>query len=94
MNNDLVELKSGMLIHPDDLKRYVEMRNAVTKRTDRSIALIHLLGLLKHCDEPTIEVDPKALAIVADLVDADLCSIQELLDDWIYVVEAEDVIEM
>lgn len=87
--DEIVELKNGMLIHPDDLERYVEMRRAVTKRVDRAVALMHLLGLLENCSTPTIEVDPQAMAIVAGLVDADVCSIQELLDGWIYVGDAE-----
>ncbi|MDF7826985.1 hypothetical protein P4B35_23375 [Pontiellaceae bacterium B12227] len=86
---EIVELRNGMMIHPDDLQRYVEMRKQLSKRADRSIALMHLLGLLQYCDEPAIEVDPQALAVVADLVDADVTSIQELLDDWLYIVDAE-----
>ncbi|MDF7826968.1 hypothetical protein P4B35_23290 [Pontiellaceae bacterium B12227] len=50
---------------------------------------MQLLGLLEHCSTPTIEVDPQALAVVADLVDADVTTIQELLDDWLYVGDAD-----
>ncbi len=74
------------------LEKYVEMRRAVTKRVDRIVAVMHLLGLLEHCSNPAIGVDPSALAVVADLVDADATTIQELLDGFVYVVEAEEVL--
>jgi hypothetical protein len=90
--SDQVELKSGMRIDPDGLRRYVETRVAVTKRVDRVVAVMHLLGLLKYCACDAVEVSPMALAVVADLVDADVTSIQELLDDWLYQGEAEKVL--
>ena len=45
-----------------------------------------------YCPDDSIEVCPSALAVVADLVDADVTSIQELLDGFIYIVEAEEVL--
>ena len=74
------------------LEKYVEMRREITRRIDRVVALAHLLNLLRHCGDDEIEVSPMALAVVADLVDADVTSIQESLDDFIYVVEAEEVL--
>ena len=74
------------------LKSYVEMRQEVTKRVDRTVALVHLLSLLQHCGDDEIEVSPMALAVVADLVDADVVSINEILDNFIYQVEAEEVL--
>jgi hypothetical protein len=87
--DEIVELGNGMLMHPADLERYVEVRNTVTKHVDRIIALAHLLGLLKHCPDDTIEVRPSALAVVADLVDADACGIQESLDEFLFPGDAE-----
>jgi hypothetical protein len=74
------------------LESYVETRGAVTKRVDRTVSLMHLLGLLRHCGDDAVEVSPVALAVVADLVDADVTSMQELLDGWLYVGEAEAVL--
>ena len=33
-----------------------------------------------------------ALAVVGDLVDSDVTSIQEMLDEFIYVLDAEEVL--
>ena len=74
------------------LRKYVEMRREITKRIDRTVALVHLLSLLQHCGDDEIEVSPMALAVVADLVESEVCRIQEILDDFIYVVEAEEVL--
>ena len=79
-------------IDPEVLQRYLEARREITKRADRIVAVSHLLGLLRHCDG-TVEVDPSALAVVADLVDSDICAIQERLDEFIYVVDAEEALE-
>ena len=38
-------------------------------------------------------MSPHALAELADQIDSDVCAIQELLDDFIYVTEAEGVVE-
>jgi hypothetical protein len=75
------------------LGQYVEMRKDVTKRVDRVVALMHLLELLKYCPDDTVEVCPMALSVVADLVDSDVTSIQEMLDGFIYIVEAEEAID-
>ena len=73
------------------LEKYVQIRKTIAKRADRIVALAHLLGLLRHCDGE-IEVDPSSLAMVGDLIDSDICSILEMLDDFIYIVEAEEVL--
>ncbi len=73
------------------LEQYVETRKGIAKRADRIVALSHMLSLLKHCDSE-IEVDPSSLALVGDLVDSDICSILEMLDGFIYVVDAEAVL--
>lgn len=74
------------------LERYVEVRNTVTKRVDRIVAVAHLLSLLRHCGENSIEVSPMALAVVADLVDQDACSIQETLDEFLFQGDAEEAL--
>ena len=75
------------------LSEYVEARKAIARRADRTVALVHLLGLLKHCPEDTIEVCPSALAVVADMIDSDICGIQEILDGFIFQGDAEAVLE-
>ena len=39
----------------ETLKRYLEARKAIAKKADRIIAVVHLLGLLKHCGDDTVE---------------------------------------
>ena len=75
------------------LAKYLEARQAVTKHADRIVAVTHLLGLLRNCPDDTIEVSPMALAVVADLVDSDICGIQEQLDEFIFQGDAEAILE-
>ena len=75
-------------IDKEVLQKYVSMRKEVTKRVDRVVAVAHLLGLLKGCDG-TVEVDSSALAVVGEMIGGEVCQIQELLDDFIYLVEVE-----
>ena len=90
--DEIVELGNGVLMHPADLERYLEARNAVTKHVDRIVAVAHLLSLLRDRSDDTIEVSPTALAVVADLVDQDACSIQESLDDFLFQGDAESAL--
>ena len=80
-------------IDKEVLRKYVEMRGEITKRVDRIVGVMHLLNLLRHCGDDEIEVSPMALAVVADLVDGDVVSIQEMLDGFIYLVDAEGVLD-
>ena len=74
------------------LERYLETRNAVTKRVDRIVAVAHLLGLLRHCPDDSIEVSPSALSVVAYLVDQDICGIQEVWDDFLFPGDVESAL--
>jgi len=76
-------------IAPEMLRKYLETRKAIAKRADRIGNLTYLLSLLEHCDQDTIPVDPKVLASFADEINSDICSIQELLDEFIYILDAE-----
>jgi len=80
-------------IDQEVLERYVRARKAIGKHADRVTALVHLLGLLRYCPEDSIQVNPMALAVVADLVDSDICSIQEQLDEFIFQGDAEEAME-
>ena len=72
------------------LKRYLEARKAIAKKADRIVAVSHLLYLLKHCGDDTVEVSANALGTVGDMLDADICGIQEILDGFVYVLDAEE----
>ena len=74
------------------LERYLEARAHVTQRVDRVVAVAGLLMLLKQCGDDAVEVSPSALAGLGDLIDSDVCAIQELLDGFIYAVDAEEAL--
>ena len=80
-------------IDKEVLKRYLETRKAIAKHADRIVAVSHLLGLLRYCGDDAVEVSPSALAVVADLVDSDICGIQEQLDEFIFQSDAEAVLD-
>jgi hypothetical protein len=75
------------------LRRYLDTRKVIAMRADRIIGVAHLLSLLKHCGDDTIPVSPTALANCADLIDSEICSILEYLDDFIFPTEAEAIVE-
>lgn len=75
------------------LRRYLQTRKTIAKRADRISALAHLLGLLRHCGDDTVPVNPHALAVTAQMIDTDMNDIVESLDDFIFLTEAEEAIE-
>ena len=74
----------------ETLKCYLATRKTVGKLVDRIGALSHLLGLLKHCGDDTVEVSANALGTLGDMLDADVCAIQEELDEFLHVLDAEE----
>ncbi len=75
------------------LRRYLDTRKVIGKKADRIIGVAHLLSLLKHCGDDTVPVSPSALADCADLIDSEICSILEYLDDFIFPTDAEAIVE-
>jgi hypothetical protein len=76
-------------IDPELLRKYVKMREAVRLRGSQIENLTYLLSLLDHCDKDTIPVSPKVLASFADEINSDITFIQEELDEFIYIMDAE-----
>ena len=87
MDQAFLCLNSAESLDHETLQRYLETRKAITERF-----VAHLLGLLKQCGEDSIPVSPSAIAKVADMIDSDICGIQETLDEFIYVLDAEAVL--
>lgn len=75
------------------LRRYLETRKDIAKRADRISAIAHLMGLLRHCGDDTVPVSPTALANCANLIDSEICSILEYLDDFIFPTDAEATLD-
>jgi hypothetical protein len=80
-------------INANQLRRYLETRKDIAKRTDRIGAIAHLLGLLRHCGDDTVPVSPHALAVTAQMIDSDTCGIVESLDEFIFLTDAEETVE-
>lgn len=74
------------------LRRYVHMRKGISEKAADIHNLSHLLSLLEHCEADSILVDPKVLASFADQINSDICAIQEQLDDFIFIVNAEQAL--
>jgi hypothetical protein len=75
------------------LRRYLDTRKTIAKKADRIVAVAHLLNLMKNCPDDTVPVSPSALANCAGLIESELCSILEYLDDFIFPTDAEEAIE-
>jgi hypothetical protein len=75
------------------LRRYLETRKTIARKADRIVAVTHLLSLMKHCGDDTVPVSPTALANCADLIDSEMCSILEYLDDFIFPTDAEAALD-
>jgi hypothetical protein len=71
------------------LQRYLETRKAIAGHASQIENLTYILALLDHCDQDTIPVSPKVLASFADQINSDICSITEQLDEFIYILDAE-----
>ena len=77
----------------DPLDAYLDTRKVIGKKADRIVAVTHVLSLMKHCGDDTVPVSPAALANCADLIDSELCSILEYLDDFIFPTDAEAAVD-
>ena len=77
----------------DVLEEYLSTRSEITKHADRIVAVAHLLSLLRHCGDDSIPINPMALAVIGDLVDSDICGIQESLDGFLFPSDAESALQ-
>ena len=75
------------------LEEYLSTRSEITKHVDRVSAVAHLLGLLRRCGDDSIPISPMALAVIGDLVDSDICGIQESLDGFLFPSDAESALQ-
>lgn len=80
-------------ISEDMLRRYVKMREKVSVEANAIQSLSNLLGLFQQFGDDTIEVDPFSLGYSQSLIERSILNILEFLDDFIYIIEAQNVIE-
>jgi len=54
--------------------------------------LANLLALFQQCGDDKIQIDPVALGHVHSLIESSILNIWETLDNFIYIVEARQVL--
>lgn len=77
----------------DMLRSYVAMRQKVDSEAKTIQSLASLLALLQQCGDDRIQIDPVALGYVQSLIEKSILNIWEMLDDFIYIVEARQMLE-
>jgi len=86
--------KSSTAGHSSELlHRYVEMRRKLDVEADSILSITSMLALLKTCGDDTIKVDPVALGKVNQIILDNILNIWEILNDYIYIVDAKSELE-
>ena len=80
-------------INEDMLLRYVEMRHKLDAEANSIFGMTSMLGLLTTCGDDVIEVDPVALGKINQMLNKNILNIWEILDDFIYLVQAKSELE-
>ena len=75
------------------LRSYVDMRQRVDNEAKTIQSLASLLALLQHCGDDGIQIDPVALGYSQSLIEKSILNIWEMLDDFIYIIEARQMLE-
>lgn len=75
------------------LFRYVEMRRGIDAEAKTIHSLASLLALLQRSGDDRIEVDPVALGHINEQICTGILNIWEMLDDFIYIVQARSDLE-
>lgn len=80
-------------ISPEVLYRYVEMRHKVDVQANSIYSLTSVLALLETCGNDRIDVDPVALGKINQMLNTNILNIWEILDDFIYLVQAQSELD-
>ena len=75
------------------LTRYVETRDKIDKEANSIYAVTSLIALLESCGDDTLNIDPVALGKIHQTLNTNILNIWEILDDFIYIVQARMLIE-
>ena len=75
------------------LQRYVEMRDKFDQQANSIFAITSLLEIFETCGDDKIEVDPVALGKIYHMLNKNILNIWEILDDFIYIVQAKSELE-
>jgi len=90
MNSEINEIKG---ISKELLSRYVEMRHRIDTEANSIYAVTSLIALLESCGDDTLSIDPIALGKIHQILNKNILNIWEILDDFIYIVQARMLIE-
>jgi len=71
------------------LHRYIEMRRKLDVEADTILSITSMLVLLETCGDDTLKVDPVALGKVNQIINDNILNIWEILNDFIYIVDAK-----
>ena len=78
---------------PELLRYYVEMRRRVDIEANTIFSITSMLALLETSGDDTINVDPIAIGKINQTLNKNILNIWEILDDFIYIVQARTLIE-
>ena len=76
-------------ISPELLRRYVEMRHKLDLEANTIQSITSMLALLETCGDDSLNVDPVALGKFNQIINRNILNIREILDDFIYIVQAK-----
>ncbi len=90
MNIEITKIEgiSTKLLH-----RYVETRLRIDAEANSIFGISSMLALLETCGDDKIEVDPVALGKINQMLNKNILNIWEILDDFIYIVQAKSELE-
>jgi len=75
------------------LSRYIDMRRSINAETKIVLSFTSMLALLQQCGDDKLDVDPLVLGHVNEMNNICVMKINESLDDFIYIVQAEQKLE-
>ena len=90
MNTETAKIK-GM--STELLQCYVEMRRRIDSEANSIFGITSMLALLETCGDDKIKVDPVALGKINQMLNKNILNIWEILDDFIYIVQAHSVLD-
>lgn len=65
------------------------MRRRLDVEANTIYSITSMLALLETCGDDSITVDPVALGKVNRIINGNILNIREILDDFIYIVQAK-----
>lgn len=83
------ELSNPGKLSAEWLHRYIEMRRRLDVEASSIHSITSMLALFESCGDDGIQVDPVALGRVNRRINDSVLNIWEILDEFIYIVQAK-----